>query len=90
MFEKDPVALCVDFVEQSFKLGQRAGDFGFGGSVAIAGLFQRHVEFKDLFKQFGRNVLSALFADVEAFTLQDVLGSGHRVAEHAPGVVERR
>ncbi len=52
--------------------------------------FQRHVELEDFFEQFGRNIFRALFADIETFLLQQVLGARDRVAQRAVGVVEDR
>ena len=55
---------------------------------AASAFLDRHVELENFFQQFGRNVFRALFADVEAFELQQVQGARDGIAQRPVGIVQ--
>ena len=59
-----------------------------GPDLFGVGFLEGHIELKNFFQQLGRNIFCALFSDVEAFQLQQILGAGDRIAQSAVGVVE--
>jgi len=70
--------------EKTFALLFEPGPRGF---IALAQLLQHHVQLEYFFEQLRRNIFRPLLADIETFQLQQVLGTLHRVAKYAPGIV---